>query len=96
MISQKLHVAIDKWIKVDTWHTGHPSDDGRFHALLAVIESEGASNFDVGDFIEVTSELASRHHPNMKREFVSENIHHKALQAEAIMGYTAFCQRLQI
>lgn len=96
MISQKLHVAIEKWIKVDTWHTGHPSDDERFHALLAIIESEGAQNFDVDGFVDVSSELASRHHPKMKREFVSQNVNDKALQAEAIMGYIAFRQRHQI
>jgi len=96
MISRELHVAIEIWVRADTWHTSHPCDDERFYALLAVVEFEGAHNVDVDGFIDVASELANRYHPRMKREFISENIKDKALQAEAIMGYIAFRRRHQI
>jgi len=96
MISREFHTAIDKWVKVDTWHTGHPSDDERFHQLLAVAQSEGARNFDVEGFIDVASELAKRHHASMQEEFLSQSVHEKALEAEAIMSYIAYRDRQQI
>ena len=96
MISSEFHTAIDKWVKVDTWHTGHPSDDERFHQLLAVAQAEGARNFDVEGFIDVATQLAKQHHPKMQDSFLSENINEKALQAEAIMSYIAYRDRQQI
>jgi hypothetical protein len=96
MISREFHTAIDKWIKADTWYTGHPSDDERFHQLLFVVESEGAGNFDVEGFIDVASELAKRHHANMRDSFLSQSVHEKALQIEAIMNYVAYRSRQQI
>lgn len=96
MISTNFQTAIEKWIKADTWHTNHPSDDERFYDMLSVAESEGASNFDVGEFIDVTSALAQKHHPKMDKDFLSDNVHEKALQAEAIMAYLFYKGRRQI
>jgi len=96
MISREFRIAIEKWVKVETWHTDHPLDDERFYKLLAVAESEGAHSFDVEGFVDVASELAKRHHPEMQHEFLSNSVLEKGLQAEAIMGYIAYCSRKQV
>jgi len=96
MISTNLHAAIEKWIKAGTWHANHPSDDERFYDMLSVAESEGAGNFDTEGFIDVASALAQKHHPRMNKDFLSDNIREKVLQAEAIMAYLFYKGRQQI
>lgn len=90
MVTQKLHAAIEKWIKVETWHTSHPLDDERFYQLLSIAESEG---FDVASFIDVAMELGQRYYPTWQSSYLSDNVHDKASQAEAIMSYVAYRNR---
>lgn len=31
---EKLALLLKPWLRVDTWHTSHPSDEKRFHLAL--------------------------------------------------------------
>jgi hypothetical protein len=81
MISTKFHSAIERWMSVDTWHTGHPSDDERFHEMLSVADEEGPSQFDVEGFIDVAKAFAQSHYPKVLPEEMDRRISDAALKA---------------
>ena len=33
-MTPKVSKAFDRWINIETWHTGHYADDGRFYAFV--------------------------------------------------------------
>ncbi|HEX5056777.1 MAG TPA: hypothetical protein VFX02_09790 [Gammaproteobacteria bacterium] len=60
----RMKAILSEWIKVDTWHTGHPLDDKRFHKALSKVFSELGVRMNGGDFEEVLHELVDEYHPN--------------------------------
>jgi hypothetical protein len=39
MTKKLKDILYDKWLKINTWHTGHPSDMKRFHLAIEEIGS---------------------------------------------------------
>jgi len=37
---EKLALLLKPWLRVDTWHTSHPSDEKRFHLALHSVFDE--------------------------------------------------------
>ncbi len=93
MISHELHAAMERWLRIDTWHTNHPLDEERFFDALLIAESEGPRNFNVDHFLDVAHELVEKHHPKFNAEFRDEVLSGKAISAETIMSYLQHSRR---
>jgi hypothetical protein len=47
-----LYEALDKFLAVDTWHTGHPNDEGRFFVALEKVVKDPKFNADsLGEYM---------------------------------------------
>lgn len=90
MISNELHSAIDRWARVSTWHTSHPSDDERLYDLVAAFESAGPPKFHPDEFMDVASELIRHYHPKLQEDFLDENLSTIAIAVEKILGYLVY------
>ena len=47
---EKLSLLLKPWLRVDTWHTGHPMDDQRFHRVLKAAFDELGVQISSDDF----------------------------------------------
>lgn len=83
-MSDKLD-NLNKWLNVDTWHTGHPSDDERFykavHSVLMSNREKRINADDVRDFI------IERYRGKLEDGFLFEEAQNAALRFETIQEY---------
>ena len=83
---QKLANSLKPWLVCDTWHTGHPMDDQRFHrALKASFDSQGVQ-ISSDDFRQAI-ELGLRDYRPGDLKAFSEDIESFAQRAEDIGSY---------
>lgn len=86
MKTEQLADALVPWIRVDTWDTGHPMDDKRFHkALNSAFEDLGTA-LDAGDFEQAISLALDKHQPGVRTRSAA-TIEKFAIRAEAIASY---------
>lgn len=70
---QKIKNALEKWIKVQTWHTIHPLDMKRFHKSIQEILTYGEP-VDVEDFEIVMRDLINQYGPDMQPQYLEEKV----------------------
>lgn len=77
--------GLDRWLNVDTWHSGHPSDDERFFkAVYAVLLANKGVYIDaeeVGNYIE------TRYKGRLADEFLFVESQRAALRFETIRSF---------
>lgn len=84
---EKLKIALSPWVRVNTWHTGHPCDAERFHrALKSAFDTQGTS-IGYDDFKEAIEQLAAKHHPTLNLDYLEKHSDKFALKAEIICNY---------
>lgn len=75
------------WMQVDTWHTGHPLDQQRFHVALKRAFRDLGSAISGADFQEAIEQLSSELHPNWEAAYRAQLVDEFASQAECISEY---------
>ena len=77
--------GLDRWLNVDTWYSGHPSDDERFFkAMYAVLLANKGVYIDaeeVGNYIE------ARYKGRLADEFLFVESQRAALRFETIRSF---------
>jgi len=76
-----------KWAVQETWHTGHPLDDRRFHRSLAELIKEYNNEIGISFVKEVLEEMIEEFHPTLNEAFREEKLLRFALRMEAISSY---------
>jgi hypothetical protein len=80
-----LYSIFDPYIRIPTWHTGHPLDDGRFYtALSSVIHNPAFSPDDMGSYME---QKVAGTQPILVH--FKTAIAHRVVEAHAIRDYLA-------
>lgn len=80
-----MYQALDPYLRSDTWHTGHPYDDGRFYAGLREIVHHPDFNADqMGDYFR-SQKGVSRDNPD--DEAFNQVIDKRVTQADAIREF---------
>lgn len=87
MNTDELAAVLHPWMVVETWHTGHPSDERRFHKALHGAFRDFGYSISYDDFKEAMQSIAMKRYPNFKSEYLNELIEEKALKAEIIGSY---------
>lgn len=87
MSISKIKELLNPWVSVDTWSTGHPMDDKRFHKALFSIFSELGTNIDGVDFSEAIYELVDERHPKLEDKYKESKVQDYAIRAENIASY---------
>lgn len=83
---QKLATSLKPWLAPETWHTGHPTDDQRFHrALKAAFDGQGI-HISSDDFRQAITSGLNDYRPSDVKAF-SEDIEGFAQRAEDIASY---------
>lgn len=87
MDSEKLNSALEPWIRLETWHTFHPTDGERFHrAVRAAIESVGPS-ITKENFEDAILELAKKYHPSVLASQCTEDSDYWSQRAGHIASF---------
>lgn len=85
---EDLAKELKPWIQVDTWHTGHPSDDERFHKALSNAFNKFGNSISYGNFEDAIRHSVNEHYPNkFDEQFLNEAIEKFAENAETISSY---------
>lgn len=86
MDEKKLEVALDSWLRAETWHTPHAMDEKRFHrALKAAFDAVGP-RITVEDFrLAIRNVLEERHPEHLKSMLVP--IERYAQRGQEISSY---------
>ena len=79
--------ALMPWIKVDTWTSGHPLDDKRFHQALSALFRDHGYALDGSEIAEAMTELTLELYPNWNEEHLNNEIDRYSLRAEHIASY---------
>lgn len=83
---QKLTDSLKPWLAPDTWHTGHPLDDQRFHkALKAAFDDQGIQ-ISSDDFRQAIIQGLTDYRPGDVKAY-AEDIEGFAQRAEDIASY---------
>lgn len=83
---EKLSLLLKSWLRVDTWHTGHPTDDQRFHRALKAAFDELGVQISSDDFRKAIVAYLKEHRPGDVGAFESD-IEEFAQRAEDIASY---------
>ena len=84
---EALKSCLSPWMQIDTWHTGHPLDEKRFHLALEQTFALLGTGIDGGYFSEAITELVEKYHPSFDSEVGAELINKYAIKAELIASY---------
>jgi hypothetical protein len=74
-------------MQVDTWHTGHPLDEARFHVALKRAFNDLGIAISGADFQESIAQLALELHPAWQDAHHSKLVDEFASKAECISSY---------
>lgn len=85
---QALQIFLLPWLRVNTWHTRHPSDEERFHHALHVAFKELGYSIAYEHFYDAIHKVISERQPGHEL-LRSKAIEHFARRAEVI-GYYLF------
>jgi pyruvate dehydrogenase complex dehydrogenase (E1) component len=83
---EKLSLLLKPWLCVDTWHTGHPMDDQRFHRALKAAFDELGVQISSDDFRKAIVSCLKEHRPGDVKAFESD-IEEFAQRSEDIASY---------
>ena len=83
---EKLSLLLKPWLRVDTWHTGHPTDDQRFHRALKAAFDELGVQISSDDFRKAIVTCLKEHRPGDVGAFESK-IEEFAQRGEDIASY---------
>lgn len=83
---QKLTSSLKPWLAPETWHTGHPLDDKRFHRALKDSFDEQGVHISSDDFRQAIVLCLSDYRPGDVKAF-AEDIEAFAQRAEDIASY---------
>jgi hypothetical protein len=83
----KLKEALRPWMKNDTWNSGHPCDNERFHQALNNAFSDLGTSIHGSDFKEVMLELAKEYYPKMIEDYRHNEVQRFVIHAEHITTY---------
>ena len=83
---EKLSLLLKPWLRVDTWHTGHPMDDQRFHRALKAAFDELGVQISSDDFRKAIASCLKEHRPGDVGAFESD-IEEFAQRGEDIASY---------
>lgn len=81
-----LAKAFDTWLRMDTWHTGHPKDDERFHRSLKSAFDDVGIHISSDDFRKAIIAGLKMHRPGDVNAFEND-IEEFAQRAEDIASY---------
>ncbi|MDT3306668.1 hypothetical protein [Shewanella vaxholmensis] len=82
-----LKKELKKWMQIDTWNSGHPLDEERFHKSLNRIFQSLGTSIDGYQFEEVMTELINELYPNWDESFKDELVNTYACKADSISSY---------
>ncbi len=85
MITKKIKTALIRWVAADTWHTGHPTDEGRFYDFVK--ELCDAKFMDEGRLRELITEEIRTHHPAFDPNGMERRVDKKVMIAREIYDY---------
>jgi hypothetical protein len=58
-MQERLYEAFDNFLEVGTWHTRHPSDEGRFFVVLHTVVKDPRFNPDqLGEYIRQKKKIS--------------------------------------
>ncbi|MGE8149816.1 hypothetical protein ACQKP5_01015 [Pseudomonas vancouverensis] len=83
---EKLSLLLKPWLRVDTWHTGHPMDDQRFHRALKAAFDEIGVQISADDFRQAIVSCLRGQRPEDEEAFENE-IDEFAQRGEDIASY---------
>lgn len=83
---QKLTNSLKPWLAPETWHTGHPMDDKRFHRALKAAFDEQGIHISSDEFRQAITLGLSDYRPGDVKAF-AEDIEGFAQRAEDIASY---------
>lgn len=89
MKTQSIQESFDGWLRVETWHTHHPLDQGRFNRALGKVMENVGSDISEAEFEEAIRLGVQKHHPAQNSEHYEEAIRSYAQQASQIADYLA-------
>lgn len=81
-----LAKALDPWLRVSTWHTGHPMDDQRFHRSLKIAFNNLGVQISSDDFRKAISLVLADRSPGDLKAFENE-IEQFSRRGEDIASY---------
>jgi hypothetical protein len=85
---EQLSEKFTPWMRVDTWHTIHPSDDKRFHKALSEVFKEFGVAITYDDFKDAMLYLVETIYSNKyEPEYLEKTIERYASNAEKISSY---------
>lgn len=83
---KKLATSLKPWLAPETWHTGHPMDDQRFHTALKAAFDELGVHINSDHFRQAITLGLKDYRPGDVKAF-SEDIEGFAQRAEDIASY---------
>ncbi|MNH28285.1 hypothetical protein D3C79_884430 [compost metagenome] len=86
MNERTLQDALLSWLRVSTWHTGHPKDDERFHQALNTAFDKLGPAISSDDFREAIKSVLAERYPGQEKS-MSHDIEEYAGRAEIISSY---------
>lgn len=81
--STAAQTAFDGWLNVDTWHTTHPLDEGRFHRFVWAAVHAGD---DVPES-DVERAILSKYNGKLDKDFLEERAHELAMLYRTLLDF---------
>lgn len=82
-----IQECLKPWMRVDTWHTGHPNDEERFHLALQQCFQRAGQAIDSDTLRDAMADLAERLHPKLESKYLASMIEKYAVNGEIISSY---------
>ena len=83
----KLKAALGELMKIDTWNSGHPLDQRRFHKALKRAFDEVGFGVGAADFRAAMMDLARERKPRWPDKTIEEEIERFVVRADQIASY---------
>lgn len=84
---QELKTILDPWLRTETWHTGHPLDEERFHKALHSAFAKLDTPISHAHFKTAIIEQVNHRHPGFDQTFLADEADQLAQTAENISYY---------
>jgi hypothetical protein len=76
-----LKDRLRRWLRLDTWDTGHPLDERRFNAALETVSDTIGVGISRADFKRAMAELALEYHPDWLEKQRNKSVEEFAARA---------------
>lgn len=74
-------------MRVDTWHTGHPKDEERFHFALQKCFQKVGQAIDSDTLRDAMTDLAEHRHTKLESKYLASTVEQYAMKGEIISSY---------